>query len=28
VRDWSLALDLSLLLRTPIEVLRQRKATV
>jgi exopolysaccharide biosynthesis polyprenyl glycosylphosphotransferase len=28
VRDWSLALDLSLLVRTPIEVLRQRKATV
>jgi lipopolysaccharide/colanic/teichoic acid biosynthesis glycosyltransferase len=28
VRDWSLALDLSLILRTPIEVLRQRKATV
>ena len=28
VRDWSLGLDLSLLLRTPIEVLRQRKATV
>jgi exopolysaccharide biosynthesis polyprenyl glycosylphosphotransferase len=28
VRDWSLALDLSLLLRTPTEVLRQRKATV
>jgi exopolysaccharide biosynthesis polyprenyl glycosylphosphotransferase len=28
VRDWSLALDLSLLLRTPLEVLRQRKATV
>ena len=28
VKDWSLALDLSLLLRTPVEVLRQRKATV
>ena len=28
VRDWSLALDLSLLLRTPVEVLRQRKTTV
>jgi exopolysaccharide biosynthesis polyprenyl glycosylphosphotransferase len=28
VRDWSLALDLWLLLRTPVEVLRQRKATV
>ena len=28
VRDWSLGLDLSLLLRTPVEVLRQRKATV
>ena len=28
VRNWSLGLDLSLLLRTPIEVLRQRKATV
>jgi exopolysaccharide biosynthesis polyprenyl glycosylphosphotransferase len=28
VRDWSLALDVSLLLRTPIEVLRQRGATV
>jgi exopolysaccharide biosynthesis polyprenyl glycosylphosphotransferase len=28
VRDWSLALDLGLLLRTPVEVLRQRKATV
>jgi exopolysaccharide biosynthesis polyprenyl glycosylphosphotransferase len=28
VRDWSLALDLSLILRTPIEMLRQRKATV
>jgi exopolysaccharide biosynthesis polyprenyl glycosylphosphotransferase len=28
VRDWSLALDLSLILRTPVEVLRQRKATV
>jgi exopolysaccharide biosynthesis polyprenyl glycosylphosphotransferase len=28
VRDWSLALDLSLILRTPIEVLRQRRATV
>ncbi len=27
VRSWSLGLDLSLLLRTPIEVLRQRKAT-
>jgi exopolysaccharide biosynthesis polyprenyl glycosylphosphotransferase len=27
-RDWSLALDLSLILRTPVEVLRQRKATV
>jgi exopolysaccharide biosynthesis polyprenyl glycosylphosphotransferase len=27
-RDWSLRLDLSLLLRTPAEVLRQRKATV
>ena len=28
VRNWSLALDLSLILRTPVEVLRQRKATV
>jgi exopolysaccharide biosynthesis polyprenyl glycosylphosphotransferase len=28
VRDWSLALDLRLLLRTPAEVLRQRKATI
>jgi exopolysaccharide biosynthesis polyprenyl glycosylphosphotransferase len=28
VRDWSLRLDLSLLMRTPGEVLRQRKATV
>jgi exopolysaccharide biosynthesis polyprenyl glycosylphosphotransferase len=28
VRDWSLALDLRLLLRTPMEVLRQRKATI
>jgi exopolysaccharide biosynthesis polyprenyl glycosylphosphotransferase len=28
VRDWSLGLDLSLLVRTPAEVLRQRKATV
>jgi exopolysaccharide biosynthesis polyprenyl glycosylphosphotransferase len=28
VRDWSLALDLSLILRTPVELLRQRKATV
>jgi exopolysaccharide biosynthesis polyprenyl glycosylphosphotransferase len=28
VRDWSLALDLRLLLRTPVEVLRQRKATL
>ena len=27
VRSWSVGLDLSLLLRTPIEVLRQRKAT-
>jgi exopolysaccharide biosynthesis polyprenyl glycosylphosphotransferase len=27
-RDWSLRLDLSLLLRTPTEVLRQRRATV
>jgi exopolysaccharide biosynthesis polyprenyl glycosylphosphotransferase len=27
VRNWSLGLDLSLLLRTPVEVLRQRKAT-
>ncbi len=27
-RDWSLRLDLSLLLRTPAEVLRQRRATV
>jgi exopolysaccharide biosynthesis polyprenyl glycosylphosphotransferase len=26
-RDWSLRLDLSLLLRTPVEVLRQRRAT-
>ena len=26
-RDWSLGLDLSLLLRTPIEVIRQRGAT-
>ena len=28
VRDWSLALDLSLILRTPVELLRQRRATV
>jgi exopolysaccharide biosynthesis polyprenyl glycosylphosphotransferase len=28
VRDWSLALDVRLLLRTPSEVLRQRKATL
>jgi exopolysaccharide biosynthesis polyprenyl glycosylphosphotransferase len=28
VRDWSLGLDLSLMLHTPAEVLRQRKATV
>jgi lipopolysaccharide/colanic/teichoic acid biosynthesis glycosyltransferase len=28
VRDWSPALDLSLILHTPIEVFRQRKATV
>jgi lipopolysaccharide/colanic/teichoic acid biosynthesis glycosyltransferase len=28
VRNWSLGLDLSLLARTPVEVLRQRKATV
>ena len=28
VRDWSLGLDLLLLVRTPAEVLRQRKATV
>lgn len=28
VRDWSLALDLGLLLRTPVELLRQRKATI
>ena len=28
VRDWSLGLDLSLILRTPIEVLRQRRSTV
>jgi exopolysaccharide biosynthesis polyprenyl glycosylphosphotransferase len=28
VRDWSLGLDISLLLRTPVEVLRQRKATL
>jgi len=28
VRHWSLRLDLKLLLRTPIEMLRQRKATV
>jgi exopolysaccharide biosynthesis polyprenyl glycosylphosphotransferase len=28
VRDWSLALDLRLIVRTPVEVLRQRKATV
>ena len=28
VRDWSLGLDLSLILRTPVEVLRQRRATV
>jgi len=28
VRDWSLALDLRLIARTPVEVLRQRKATV
>jgi lipopolysaccharide/colanic/teichoic acid biosynthesis glycosyltransferase len=28
VRDWSLGLDMSLILRTPIEVLRQRRSTV
>jgi exopolysaccharide biosynthesis polyprenyl glycosylphosphotransferase len=28
VRNWSVALDLSLLLRTPVAVLRQREATV
>ena len=28
VRDWSLRLDLALLVRTPAEVVRQRKATV
>jgi exopolysaccharide biosynthesis polyprenyl glycosylphosphotransferase len=28
VRNWSLALDLSLILRTPAEVFRQRRATV
>ena len=28
VRDWSLGLDLSLILRTPAEVFRQRRATV
>ena len=28
VRNWSIGLDVSLLLRTPAEVLRQRKATV
>ena len=28
VRDWSLRLDLSLLLQTPAEVVRQRRATV
>ena len=28
VRGWSLGLDVSLLLRTPVEVLRQRRATV
>ena len=28
VRDWSLALDLYLIIRTPVELLRQRKATV
>jgi lipopolysaccharide/colanic/teichoic acid biosynthesis glycosyltransferase len=28
VRNWSLGLDLKLLLRTPIEMLRQRRATV
>jgi exopolysaccharide biosynthesis polyprenyl glycosylphosphotransferase len=28
VRNWSIGLDLSLLLRTPAEVLRQRRATV
>jgi exopolysaccharide biosynthesis polyprenyl glycosylphosphotransferase len=28
VRDWSLGLDLSLILRTPIEMLRQRRSTV
>jgi lipopolysaccharide/colanic/teichoic acid biosynthesis glycosyltransferase len=28
VRNWSIGLDLSLLLRTPAEVFRQRGATV
>jgi lipopolysaccharide/colanic/teichoic acid biosynthesis glycosyltransferase len=28
VRSWSLGLDLRLILRTPAEMLRQRKATV
>ena len=28
VRSWSLGLDLSLLVRTPVEMLRQRRATV
>ena len=28
VRDWSLGLDLKLILRTPLEMLRQRRATV
>jgi exopolysaccharide biosynthesis polyprenyl glycosylphosphotransferase len=28
VRDWSLGLDLSLILRTPVELFRQRRATV
>jgi lipopolysaccharide/colanic/teichoic acid biosynthesis glycosyltransferase len=28
VRGWSLALDLSLIVRTPAEVIRQRRATV
>jgi lipopolysaccharide/colanic/teichoic acid biosynthesis glycosyltransferase len=27
VRDWSLGLDLRLLLRTPLQVLRQRAST-
>jgi lipopolysaccharide/colanic/teichoic acid biosynthesis glycosyltransferase len=28
VRHWSLGLDLSLILRTPVELFRRRRATV